>query len=83
MTPATKVDLQKSYTVEERDAMLDAYGEALLRGEDEEAERILEQIPIHARWAKYIAEILGADYLRGHFNITEANRVYGEGWLDA
>lgn len=83
MTTTTKIDLQKSYTVEEKDAMLEAYADALERGDDEAADHILDEMPIDAYWAKSIRNVMGADYLKEHFNITEANRVFGEGWLDA
>lgn len=82
MTTVTDTDLQKRYTTEERDAMLDAYADALLMGDADEADRILVQIPVNARWAKNIRDVMGTEYLKEHFNITEANRVFGEGWVD-
>lgn len=81
MTSAT-VDLQKKYTHEERDAMFEAYAEACGRADHEGAARILEQMPINARWAKIIADVMGKDFLLEFFNITVANEEYGEGWLD-
>lgn len=82
MTVAIDVDLHKKYTAEERDAMLDAYADACGADEYEEADRILAQMPIHPRWAKIIAEVLGREYLVNNFNITYANEVYGEDWLN-
>lgn len=82
MTTTTKVDLQKVYSAEEQDAMFDAYIEALERDDDDEADRILEEMPIHPRWAKIILDVLGKDELVNNFNITEANRVFGENWVN-
>lgn len=88
MTTATEIDeveeidLNRHYTEEERDAMFDAYIKACESGKDEEANEILSHMPLHPRWAKIVAEVYGKNYLREHFNITHANEVYGEGWLD-
>lgn len=82
MTSATQIDLRRKYTVEERDAMFEAYAEACGRGDRVEAKRVLEQMPINARWAKIIADVMGKDFLLEYFNITVANEEYGEGWLD-
>jgi hypothetical protein len=82
MTTATEIDLHRSYTDEETDAMFDAFCEALENGNDEEANRILEQMPLHPRWAKIIRDNHGVEYLKENFNITEANRVFGERWLN-
>lgn len=80
--PISEIDLQKSYTAEERDAMLDAYADACGADDYEEADKILEQMPVHPRWAKIIADVVGKDFLVENFNITYANEVFGEGWLN-
>ncbi len=82
MSTITEADLDKKYTEEECDAMFDAAMDASLAGNREEATRILRIMPLPPHWAKIIAKIYGKDYLRGHFNITQANDIYGEGWLD-
>ncbi len=84
MTTATitEEDLKRKYTAEERDAMLEAALDASMAGNDEEADKIIGRMPIHPRWAKIIADVVGKDFLLKNFNITHANEVYGEGWLN-
>ena len=82
MTTMTEIDLQRKYTAEERDAMFEAYADACGSGDHEEAKKILKYMPVHPRWAKIIANVVGKEFLVDHFNITHADEVYGEGWLD-
>ncbi len=82
MTTALDIVLQRKYTAEERDAMFDAYIRACETDNDAEAGKLLREMPIHPRWAKIIAKVMGRDYLQGHFNITYADEVFGEGWLN-
>ncbi len=82
MTSSTKIAPQTKYTEEERDAIFDAAINASLAGNNEEADRLIKIMPIHPRWAKIIAEIYGKDFLLKYFNITRANELYGEGWLN-
>ncbi len=79
----TRHDLDRKYTVDERDAMLEAALDLSMAGNSEEATLMLRKMPINPRWAKIIADVMGKEYLREHFNITYANEVFGEGWLDA
>lgn len=83
MTAAMEIDLQKQYTEEEREALFIAYADALGRGDDDAADRYLEELPINPRWAKIILDVMGRDFLLENFNITHANEVFGEGWLNA
>lgn len=82
MTAATANDLQISYTLEEQDRMIEDYAEAIRRGDDAEAYRIVKTLPIDPSWAKSIFEVMGRDFLEENFNITEATKKYGEGWLN-
>jgi hypothetical protein len=82
MTTTTPNDLQISYTLEERDKMIEDYADALRRGEHKEALRIVRTIPLNAGWAKSIATVMGREYLEKNFNITRATEELGEGWLD-
>ncbi len=77
------IDLTRHYTEEERDVIYDAYMKALEIGDRKEADRLSAMMPMHPRWAKIIAEVMGKEYLQERFNITHANEVYGEGWLNA
>lgn len=82
MTTALKIDLQRKYTEEEREALFIAYADACGRGDHEAAERYLEELPLHPRWAKITLDVMGREYLVENFNLTHANEVFGEGWLD-
>ncbi len=77
-----ELDLTRRYTEEERDALYDAIMAALDAGDKAKAERLSRHMPIHPRWAKIVAEVKGKQYLREHFNLSHADEVYGEGWLD-
>lgn len=77
-----EIDLQRVYTEEERDALFDAYIEAIDNDDEEAIDRILKQMPMHPRWARIVRDVFGADYLRQHFNITEAEKAFGADWLD-
>jgi acyl-CoA reductase-like NAD-dependent aldehyde dehydrogenase len=82
MTAMMETDLQRKYTAEERDALLESIADALEAGDNEEANRLVRQMPMHPRGAKIIADVFGKEYLLRKFNITHANEVYGEGWLN-
>lgn len=82
MTSTTEIDLQRKYTAEERDAMFEAVADACGIGDHEGASKIIRQMPIHPRWAKIIADVIGKEFLVEHFNVTHADEVYGEGWLN-
>lgn len=81
MTSAPEADLQRRYTVEERDALFEAFADACGAGDRAEVDRLLAQMPINPRWAKIIAKVMGREYLVENFNITYANEVYGGEWL--
>jgi hypothetical protein len=83
MTAMMETDLQRKYTAEERDTMFEAFADACGIDDHEEIDRLLSVMPINPRWAKIIAKVMGKEYLRQNFNITYANEVYGEGWLNA
>ncbi len=81
-TTLSEADLKRKYTEEERDAMFEATMDAVAAGNGTEANRLVRMMPIHPRWAKIIAEVNGKAYLLTHFNVTRADELYGEGWLD-
>ncbi len=78
-----EIDLKRRYTAEERDAMFHAIIRAMEIGDQAEADRLLDIMPIHPRWAKITAEVYGKNFARETFNLTHADEVFGEGWLDA
>jgi hypothetical protein len=75
-------NLQRSYTEEEQDIMIESYAEAIRRGDEAEADRILEDLPLDPNWAMSIANVMGREYLEKHFNITDATAKFGKGWLN-
>lgn len=82
MTAAIANDLQISYTLEEQDKMIEDYAEAIRRGDGAEEDRILRTLPLDPVWAKSILTVMGKEFLEKNFNITEATKKYGEGWLN-
>lgn len=82
MTSTMDVDLKRKYTAEERDGMLEAIADACGAGDCVEADRLVRHLPMHPRWAKIVADVFGKEFLLEKFNITHANEVYGEGWLN-
>jgi hypothetical protein len=77
-----EVDLKRHYSAEERDAMFHAIIRAMEVGDQAEADRLLDIMPIHPRWARITAEVYGKNFARETFNLTHADEVFGEGWLD-
>ncbi len=77
-----EVDLRRRYTAGERDALFEAYAEACGEGDYARADKIIVHMPINPRWAGIIARVMGKEYLEENFNITYANEVLGEGWLN-
>lgn len=82
MTTATEINLKRVYTQEEQDALFDAYIQAIDDGDDEARQHIAAQMPLEPDWAKCIFKVMGREFLEEHFNLTEANRVFGERWMD-
>lgn len=68
-------------------AILDAaeeYFAALDRdAPDEEIRAIIKKIPIRPEKALSIKKLYGKEFLLEEFNLSEADAVLGEGWLDA
>lgn len=81
MTTA-ETNLQQSYTIEEQDRMIEAYADAIRNGDELEADRILENLPLDPDWAMSIANVMGRDFLERNFNITDATQKFGKGWLN-
>lgn len=82
MTTMTESNLQRSYSVEEQDKMIESYADALRKGDETEADRILETLPLDPDWAMSIATVMGRDFLERNFNITDATEKFGKGWLN-
>lgn len=82
MTTTTEIDLRKVYTQEEQSALFDAYIDALDNNDDDAANQISAQMPIHPHWAKIILKVFGREFLEKYFNVTEADRILGEGWMN-
>lgn len=78
-----ELNLKRKYTAEEREAMYEAIAMASETGDSEEEERLVMLLPLHPRLAKIVAKVNGKQHLLEHFNISHADEVFGEGWLDA
>ena len=69
--------------IEEELAVAREYGDALRRGDREEADRILPRVKFEACSLKATKRIFGADYIRRKgYNTEKADKEFGPGWLD-
>lgn len=82
MTIIAENNLQRSYSIEEQDKMIESYAEAIRTGDEAEADRILDILPLDPDWAMSIATVMGGDFLERNFNITDATKKFGKGWLN-
>ena len=79
-TRMTQAEFDTKEKVIELGLALDA---ARARGDEEEATRIIRSIPLSPRQALTMKEMWGKDgVLAAGYNLIEAERAYGENWLD-
>ncbi len=71
-------------TLEEKEVILDAIRTAERAGDKAEAGRLMrEALPLAPHLAMAAKEIYGKQYLvTRHYNLSEANAEFGDGWLD-
>lgn len=77
-----KAPLTRDMTMDERLAILDASLEAFKRGDDAESDDLACRIPLLPSLARHLFESYGRDFCEEHFNLADANREFGEGWMD-
>ena len=69
-------------TREEESIILLKAHELREQGKLEEAERITKQAPLQPYLAKFVKDHLGSDFLLSlGWNLAEAKKEYGPGWL--
>lgn len=88
MTVATKKEIflhgkDRDFTAEEWEELSEQIGQAFRRGDLEEVRRIGKMVPADPITAKALKNAFGKDWvIEKGFDLTEANRKWGEGWLD-
>lgn len=89
MTTAAKREIYihgrtRDYTMEEYTQICDKALDAEEKGDVEEYGRLAREIPLDPVVAKAAKIAFGKQHLiETNADLTEANLVYGEGWLDA
>lgn len=78
-----KAPLTRDMTQDEREAIMLAAAEAFERGDDEESDRLIYQLPVLPVLAMHMFETYGKDFCEKSFNLADANKEFGEGWMDA
>lgn len=70
-------------TLAEKAVLLNAISEAEHAGNEKEAERLMRQLPLAPGMAKIGKETYGKAFLiENGYNLSEANREFGDGWLE-
>ena len=70
-------------TNEQRFEIIQQYLAALDSGDDEEATRLHQLLPMAPQVAKVAKQVLGSQFLKeSDFNLSDAEAEYGPNWLD-
>ncbi len=70
-------------TLEEKGILLDAIHAAEQAGDDDEADRLMLQLPLAPGLAKIAKEMYGSKHLlEGGYNLSEAYAEFGDDWLE-
>lgn len=73
----------RNFTEEEYEQINKEFDVAEKRGDETEMFRIFSQIPMSPKVVRAFAKVLGKELLfEINADLTEANREFGEGWLD-
>jgi hypothetical protein len=68
-------------TEEKLDVMMKSH-EYLQAGNNEDADRLILELPMQPYMAKFAKEFLGADFLiKGGYDLSEAEAEFGPNWL--
>jgi hypothetical protein len=74
---------ERDFTAEEFSDLARRASEAYGRKDWDEFDQLAKTIPFHPLVAKAIKNVYGKEeLLSGDYDLTEANLVLGEGWLD-
>jgi hypothetical protein len=82
--PATvgTVGLTRPVSGDERNDLLAKALEAFDRNEDETGYALLEQIPLVPALAELVLKVQGREYCEAHYNLSDADAKFGEGWMN-
>lgn len=58
------------------------YLEAVRVGDKERERAVARRMPLPPSLAKSVLRDMGKEFLMTHFNVSEANESFGEGWMD-
>jgi hypothetical protein len=74
---------ERDFTAKEIGELIGQASEAYSKKDWDEFDRLAKTIPFEPIVAKAIKNVYGkAELLSGDYDLTEANLVFGEGWLD-
>lgn len=73
----------RDFTLKEVVALCDEMSEAMERNDRKTLKRLSAMFPVDPGIAKIFKEVYGKEFLLDlGYDLTEANMLYGEGWLD-
>lgn len=81
MTIATE-SLTRPVSSEERHQLLAAALAAFDKGDEKAGYAHLKQIPLLPALAKFVFTTHGKNACEAHFNLSDANEKFGEGWMN-
>lgn len=68
---------------EEQLDIISKFIQASEEGHDDEASKIIRQLPLAPEVAIAVRDVLGVEYLKAlKFDLSEAEAVYGKNWLN-
>lgn len=71
------------FTHEERLTIIERSLAAAESGNDEESQRIIQQLPLAPHIAKAAKDVMGVEYLlNSGFDLSRAEAEYGKNWLN-
>lgn len=77
-----KAPLTRDMTQEEREALMAAAAEAFNRGDVDESFELASRLPLMPALARHKFETRGKEYCEKFFNLADANKEFGEGWMN-
>lgn len=75
-------NLTQDMTWEEQKALVSRIAQASMRGDHALADSLSKHVPILPGMAKLMYEWEGKEYCERYFNLSEANKAFGKGWMD-
>lgn len=75
--------LTRNMTWEEQKELLTRALDAVERGDKALGDSLVKQLPVLPGLARLAFEWYGREHCETHFNLSAANKEFGEGWMDA